>query len=66
MAEFCLKCWREMFEKADDPYEDDEFDTWEDICEGCGEIKLCVWPKKGIIARMKHKARRKRRQKENL
>lgn len=61
MAEFCLKCWREIILPDGEQYEDDEFIYFTDLCEGCGEIKTCADLKRGPIARLRHRLRTRKK-----
>ena len=61
MAEFCLKHFREVYIPKDEHYEDDEFVYFVDLCESCGAVTVCVDFKRSLFARLKHRARAKKR-----
>ena len=42
MAEFCLDCYNKFFSSSDENLTENDIISDLDLCEGCGEYKLCI------------------------
>lgn len=63
MAEFCLECFNEFFDKD---FKENEVTLEMDICEGCADIKPCVmaiYPESKIEKLFKDILRKRRTEK---